>query len=245
MENEEKIEHIHHIKKSTINQSQIAGAIIVAGLIIAGAILLKGQQPTQQVPAAVNNGNPTAQNVQVRAVKADEHIAGNLNAKVVIVEYSDTECPFCKMFHNTMNQVMTQSSGKVAWVYRHYPIAQLHSKAFNESVAMECAWEQGGNDSFWKFTNELFVRTGSNNTLDPLELPKIATSIGINVDTFNTCLSTQKYADKVRADMADGTKEGVNGTPHSFILKNGKVVDVIAGAEPIESVMQKVNAALK
>jgi protein-disulfide isomerase len=236
MENEEKIEHIH-VKKSKVNQNQIAGAIIIAGLLIAGAILLKGGQS--------NGGNPKLSDIKIKTVKADEHITGNPKAKIVIVEYSDSECPFCKMFHETMIKVVAQSAGKIAWVYRHYPIAQLHPKAFNEAVAMECAWEQGGNDSFWKFTNELYARTESNNKLDVLELPKIATNVGLNIDTFYTCLSTEKYADKVKADMSDGEKAGINGTPNSFILKNGKIVDVIQGAMPIEEIMKKIEAVSK
>lgn len=231
-----KINMEHNIK----NQSQIAGAIIIAGLIIAGAILIKGRQTT-----APSNVDQKAIAVKIKPVGADEHILGNSNAKVTVVEYSDSECPFCKVFHNTMQQVMTKTSGKVSWVYRHYPIAQLHPKAFHESVAMECAWEQGGNDTFWKYADELFVRTTSNNRLDVAELPKIAKDIGINVDAFNTCLSTEKYSDKVKADMADGETVGVNGTPSSFILKNGKVVDTIEGAQPLEVVMQKIETALK
>ncbi|MEK7572633.1 MAG: thioredoxin domain-containing protein [Patescibacteria group bacterium] len=218
-------------------KNQIAGAIIIAGLIIAGAILLKGLQSPVE--------NNKFLEIELKAVKADEHITGNPNSKVIIIEYSDSECPFCKIFHNTMNQIIAQTSGKIAWVYRHYPIAQLHPKAFHEAVAMECAWEQGGNDSFWKYTNELFARTPSNNKLEVTELPKIAKDIGLNIDTFNTCLSTEKYSDKVKADMLDGYKAGIQGTPQSFILKNGKIVDIIQGAESFEVVMQKVKDALK
>jgi protein-disulfide isomerase len=219
------------------NQSQIAGAIIIAGLIIAGAILLKGMQGPVE--------NNKFSEIKLKAVSADEHILGNSNSKIIIVEYSDTECPFCKVFHNTMNQVIAQTSGKVAWVYRHYPIAQLHPKAFLEAVAMECAWEQGGNDLFWKYTNELFARTPSNNKLEVTELSKIAKDIGLNIDTFNTCLSSEKYSEKVKADMSDGDNAGVRGTPQSFILKNGKIIDTIDGAQPLEVVMQKVQDALK
>lgn len=239
MENEEKVEHAH-IKKSKVNQSQIAGAIIIAGLIIAGAILLKGQQGQVQ-----NNNGGTKTDIKIKPVKADEHIVGDAKAKIVIVEYSDTECPFCKVFHETMNKVVSQYSGKVAWVYRHYPIAQLHPKAFNEALATECAWEQGGNDSFWKFTNELYKITPSNNKLDIIELPKIAKEMGLNIDTFYTCLSTEKYKEKVEADMTDGNNAGVEGTPQSFILKNGKIVDTIQGAQPFEVVMEKIEKALK
>jgi protein-disulfide isomerase len=225
------------MENNTKNQSQVAGAIIIAGLIIAGAILLKGLQSPVE-----NNKIPE---IELKAVTADEHILGNPNSKVMIVEYSDTECPFCKVFHDTMNQVMTQTSGKVAWVYRHYPIAQLHPKAFHEAVAMECAWEQGENDSFWKYTNELFKRTPSNNGLDVVELTKIAKDVGFNINTFNTCLSTEKYSDKVKADMSGGDNAGIRGTPQSFILKNGKIIDTIEGAQPFEVVMQKVQDALK
>ncbi|MDP1760536.1 MAG: DsbA family protein [Candidatus Woesebacteria bacterium] len=243
MENEEKIVVIEtvekEVKKSSVNQNQIAGAIIIAGLLIAGALLLKGNsQP--RAGGAVNLGD-----IKIKKVSLDEHILGNPNAKVTIIEYSDTECPFCKRFHNTMNQVIKEKGNEIAWVYRHFPIAQLHPKAFNEAVAMECAWEQGGNDSFWKYTNELFVRTESNNKLDALELPKIAQFIGLELVDFNTCLNSEKYGDKVRADMKSGDEIGVNGTPKSFILKKGKVVDTIEGAYPYEQVLEKINKALK
>ena len=107
---------------------------------------------------------------QMRPVSADEHILGNANAKIVIVEYSDLECPFCKVFHNTMHQVVEKSNGDVAWVYRQYPIPQLHPKAFHEAEATECAWEQGGNKAFWKYIDKLFEITTSNNGLDESRL---------------------------------------------------------------------------
>ena len=132
-----------------------------------------GAQPLEQVmqkvaDALANKKNPTP--TQVRPVSPDEHILGNINAKIIIVEYSDLECPFCKVFHNTMHQVVEKSNGEVAWVYRHYPIAQLHSKAFREAEATECAWEQGGNDTFWKYTDKIFEITPSNNRLEESEL---------------------------------------------------------------------------
>jgi protein-disulfide isomerase len=220
------------------SSKQIAGAIFVAGIIIAGAILLKGNTPTGNTPVVNNNAkNVTSQG---RPVTLTDHIAGNKNAKIVIVEYSDLECPFCKMFHATMHKVI-ENNKNVAWVYRHYPISQLHSKAPHEAEATECAWEQGGNDAFWKYTNRVFERTASNNKLDESELPKIAEDTGLNVALFNTCLSSGKYKEKIQADIDDGNKAGVNGTPSSFILVNGKVVDAIGGAQSYEVVMQKLS----
>lgn len=222
------------------NQKQIAGAILVAGVIIAGAILLKGSRPPGDIAPIANNAKnlPTSQG---RPVSSSDHIIGNMNAKIVIVEYSDLECPFCKTFHNTMHQVVNNSNGNVAWVYRHYPIPQLHQKASHEAEATECAWEQGGNDAFWKYIDRAFEITPSNDGLEVSELPKIAQYIGLNVASFNDCLASGKFKNKVQADIDDGVKAGVNGTPSSFILQKGKVVDTLPGAQPYEALMQKLS----
>jgi protein-disulfide isomerase len=195
------------------NQKNITSAIIIAGLIIAGAVLLKDSQPP-----TTNNQNSAV--FAGRAVAANsDHILGNPNAPIVVVEYSDFECPFCKTFHNTMHRVVNDNNGKVAWVFRQYPIPQLHSKAFKEAEATECAFEQGGNDAFWKYADKIFEVTPSNNRLDEKELPKIAGEIGLNVASFNECLASGKYQAKVQADIDDGVKVGVNGTPSSLSRK--------------------------
>ena len=221
------------------NNQQLAGAIVIAAVIIGGAILLKDSTPRQ--PVAVNPDIDTISTENFRAVNDKDHILGNINAKVVIVEYSDTECPFCKVFHATMHQVVKQNDGKVAWVYRHYPIAALHSKAPRQAEATECAYEQGGNVAFWKYIDRMFEITPSNNGLAEEELTNIAQYTGLNTSAFYTCLESGKYATKVQADIEDGNKVGVNGTPSSFILVNGKVVDRIAGAQPLDIVLQMVN----
>jgi protein-disulfide isomerase len=207
------------MEKINKNQNQIAGAIIIAGLVIAGAILLKGQQ----TKTTIDEKNISFTTIKTKEISQNDHIVGNPNAELIIVEYSDSECPFCKVFHNTMTQIMTQNSEKITWIYKHFPIAELHSKAFHESVAMECAWEQGANDSFWKYANELFNRTTSNNRLEVSELPKIAQVIGLDINKFNTCLSTEKYADKVKADMKEGVNAGARGTPYSVIITKNNI----------------------
>jgi len=101
------------------------------------------------------------------------------NAPVKIVEFSDTECPFCKRFHTTMQQVVKDSNGQVAWVYRHFPLDQLHSKARKEAEATECAAELGGNEKFWAYLNRLMEVTPANDGLDLAELPVIAAYVGL------------------------------------------------------------------
>ena len=225
------------------DQKPIVGAILVVGILIAGAILLRGTNaPTNNAPSNNNAGNVAGDTTwQGRPVSSDDHIAGNKNAKIVIVEYSDLECPFCKVFHNTMKQVVDNSDNKVAWVYRHYPIPQLHQKAFREAEATECAWDQGGNDAFWKYTNRIFEITPSNDGLAETELSNIAQFVGLNVTSFETCLNSGKFTEKVQADINDGVKAGVAGTPSSFILKDGKLVGPISGAQPYATIMQMLD----
>lgn len=209
-------ENIQNTATTNNSQKQVAGAIVLAGALIAGALLLKGNTP---VPSAVSTDNQAGSiNTEARAVSPDEHIIGNSNAPIVIIEYSDTECPFCKVFHTTMHNVVEKNNGNVSWVYRHYPIPELHPKAFHESEATECAWEQGGNDAFWKYIDEVFTRTESNNKLDVAELPKIAKDIGLNTTTFNICLESGKHTNKVQSDIDDGIKAGATGTPYSLIV---------------------------
>jgi protein-disulfide isomerase len=227
-----------------IEQKEIFSAIIVVGFILAGVILLKDSKPPikveNTVPAVVGSAT-----MGQSPVLADDHIIGDLNAKVIIIGYSDLECPFCKVFHNTMKQVMQTATTDVAWVYRHYPIPELHQMAFIEAEATECAWEQGGNEAFWKYTDRVFEVTPSNDGLTNADLPVIAEYIGLDVNAFNECLVSGKFKTKVQADLNAGVLEGVSGTPSSFIYVNGELVDTIPGAEPYASVKQKIDRALQ
>lgn len=224
------------------NYNKLVAAIIVAGILIAGAILLKdSKKPIEKEEIPQEKNTETS---EIRPIDEIDHILGNKNAEVFIVEYSDTECPYCKNFHNTMHKIIAENT-KVAWIYRHYPIPQLHQKAFNEALATECAWEFGGNDIFWSYTDEIYKRTPSNDGLQVEELTKIAEDLELNINTFSACLDTEKYTKKVENDILDGEKVGINGTPTSFIVKNGKVIDKIEGAQPIEKVREIIKNALR
>ena len=155
-------------------------AIVLAGIIIAGAMYFSDGKKVES-PTLAEKPIVSSSLDQVRPVSTEDHIRGNPNAEVIIIEYSDTECPFCGRFHETMKQIMNEygKEGKVAWVYRHSPLDQLHSKAKNESVALECANELGGNDKFWEYADRIYSVTPANNGLDPAELPKIAEFIKI------------------------------------------------------------------
>jgi len=231
------------MEQNSQNSFLIPLAIVVAGGFVAAAIYFgtgSGGSPT----ATINTNNQNAEIDLVPPAEKD-HIIGSRNADLVIVEYSDTECPFCKTFHNTMHQIVRDYDGKVAWVYRHFPIAQLHSKAIKESEATECAAELGGNQVFWEYLDKIFETTNSNDSLDPSELPKIAAAVGLDVNAFNTCLSSGRHTELVKKSVEEAIKAGALGTPYSVIVTQDGQKVLINGAEPIAMVKAKIDALFK
>src|SRR3990167_3135864 len=211
-------------------------AIIIAGALIAGAVFI------EKTPAAPSSNTAAAgetqnQEITLRPVSSADHLYGNPAADIIVVEYSDLECPYCKVFHQTLTQLMKDygKSGKLAWVYRHFPLPELHPKASKEAEASECAAELGGNDAFWKFINGVFAVTPSNNGLDPAELPRIATSIGLNQKAFEACLASGKYQAKIKADYDDAYAAGGRGTPYSILITGNQKIP-IDGAQPYSAV---------
>ncbi|MFH0951676.1 MAG: thioredoxin domain-containing protein [Patescibacteria group bacterium] len=189
--------------------------------------------------------DPPTGNIEIQPVTSDDHVRGNLNiAEVVIVEFSDPECPFCQRFHATMQETVAAYGDQVAWVYRHFPLDSLHSKARKEAEATECAAELGGNEAFWAYTDRLYEITPSNNGLAASQLPEIASDVGLDTAKFQDCLDSGKYADKVAAQLQDATASGGNGTPYSVaISKNGETVP-ISGAQPVASLKNIIDGLL-
>ncbi|MCR4331801.1 MAG: DsbA family protein [Sulfuricaulis sp.] len=179
--------------------------------------------------------------------KGRDHIRGDPAAPVTLIEYSDFECPFCKRFHLTAKRLMDESKGQLKWVYRHFPLDELHpGKARKEAVASECAAEIGGNDAFWKFADRFFELTPSNNRTDiDTVLPQIAGEIGLDKARFAACLASGKYDRRIAEEVKDAVATGGRGTPWSFIVsKSGKAYP-LSGAQPHAVVKQLVDLALE
>ncbi len=204
----------------------------------------KGNDPNTE--PSVNP--PSANAPQIKGeikLAEDDHINGSKNARILLFEYSDMECPFCKKFHPTAQQIVDDYKGDVAWVYRHLPLP-FHANAGKEAEASECANEIGGNKAFWKFVNALFVKTNSGGTGIALsDLPTLATEAGLNEDKFTTCLDSGKYADRVKSDVDTATSLGVTGTPGNILLdtKTGKTI-LMPGAYPFEDFKKAIDEML-
>jgi protein-disulfide isomerase len=210
-------------------------AIILGGIIIAGAIYAS-------VPKSPSNGdgNPAL----VRPVGSDDHILGNPAAKVMIVEYSDFDCEYCKDFHDTLHQIIANegADGDVAWVFREFPLIEIHPNALSHARAAECAASVAGNDTFWKFSNALFA----NLPADPTRYGTLASSVGISGDAFATCFASASTTVEARilADRQNALDMGAQGTPYSLILVAGKPPVVMAGGYSYDAVKELIDKAL-
>lgn len=232
------------IKKDTL-WKVIAGIFALLFVVTFVNNLGSGNQPAVPTGAAVAAPSPGAQqpnptvNVDMKTLADNDPFIGNANAKVVVVEFSDFQCPFCRKFHDeTWLQLKTNyiDTGKIKFVYRDFPLS-FHQNAEKAAEASECAHEQG---KFWEMFEVLFKNSQGDGTgLNTADLKKYAADLGLDTTKFNSCLDSSKYASEIQKDEQDGGAVGVQGTP-SFII-NGQL---IAGAYPYSAFQQAIDTAL-
>jgi len=229
----------------------IPGAILLAGIFVAGAIVYtQGGVNTgtdSKGLAAAEQGAPSENLEAMAPVTEEDHIRGNPDAPVKIVEYSDMECPFCHRFHGTLQQIMDKygESGDVAWVYRHYPIDQLHQKARTEAVASECVAELGGNVAFWQFMDGFVEASPANDgtNLDTV-LPELVDAVGVDYAEFAACVESGKYDEHIQGEVENALATGGRGTPWSILVGPDGSKYPINGAQSFEFVDALIQRAL-
>ncbi|MFA5840737.1 MAG: thioredoxin domain-containing protein [Candidatus Paceibacterota bacterium] len=256
------------------DQKQIAGAILIVGVLIAGAILLKDAKAPTKEEAKVN---AAANTTTVAPVGKGDNTIGDPNAKLTIVMYEDFQCPFCgavtglELNSPAMKPVMDYlksnnpnwapsipeimkyvEKGDVLFVYRDFtflgefvkPYVAEADESINAANAARCAGDQG---KFWEFHDYLYSHQNGENEggFARPKLKSFAKTLNLDTLSFDKCLDSNKYVQTIIDSKKEGTSAGVTGTPKGFILKNGKVVATIDGAEPLSSVKIKIDAALK
>jgi protein-disulfide isomerase len=206
------------------------------GLPLKGAV--KAVVPSAAAPSAVapSAGAPAVGSLP--EVTDADHVRGDANAPVTIVEYSDFECPFCSRFHPTMVQAMSEYAGKIKWVYRHFPLS-FHPSALPAANASECASAQG---KFWEYADALFA---NQTTLGADLYTKIAGDLGLNMKKFSDCVAASTYASVISDDQAGGGAAGITGTPGSIIVAADGTKQLVPGAVPYEQLKTMIDAALK
>lgn len=223
------------------SSNSLSIAIVIASIIIGGSIYMVLKPTTPVDPLK----DPIAASGTIPNVSKSDHILGNPTAPIIIVEYTDLECPYCKSFQQTMKFLMDDygKKGQVAWVVRHLPVPQLHSKAPYEHQAAECAAELGGNDAFFAYIDKVFGRTPSNNGLDLELLPAIAGEVGLDKTKFTACLQSGKYAEYIKNQAAGAVLAGAQGTPYSVVFFENQRLPV-PGAQSAKTMRSLIDTLL-
>lgn len=195
----------------------------------------KPADPTQSVKADTLN---------LAEITDKDHTRGKKNAQLTWVEYSDLQCPYCKKIHPDLQKALTEYDGKLAWVYRHFPLSSIHPRAQKAAEASECVASLGGNTAFWKFLDGVF-ESDQQTALQDDGLVKIATAAGVGGSKVQSCMTSGEKAQNVQEDYDSGTKAGITGTPGSFLLDKKGNAWVISGAMPYATIKQIIDAALK
>lgn len=228
----------------------IPGAIVIAGVIIAAAVLWAGGFGSARKGGNVaGNGNGTGTSVNIEVLADDDPALGDPNAPVTIVEFGDFQCPFCNRFFREAEREIIDTyvrTGKVRFVYRDF--AFLGQESVQASEASECADEQG---KFWAYHDRVYNFIWDNYYVKNLNgenvgafseanLKRLASDTGLDEGKFSECLASRRYKAEVEKDTADGRAAGASGTPTTFV--NGKM---IVGAVPFSQFEAAIEEALK
>lgn len=212
----------------------LAVSILISGALISGSVLYSNGSALKSGSAQIQQGGGEEKPGEPVDVSVDDDpVLGKSNAPVTIIEFSDFQCPFCRVFwKEAFAQIKKEyiDTGKVRFVYRDYPLT-FHPMAEISAQAGECADEQG---KYWEFHDKIFgeqEKLGQGTVTYTTQNIKLwASQLGLNVAKFNQCLDSGKYKAEVQKDFQDGSAAGVSGTPSLFI--NGRLV---VGAQPFAS----------
>lgn len=199
---------------------------MVAGVLIAGAIIFVNMRPGAAAPAAADGALPGSVSVPVPTV--NDHIIGSPSAPIVLIEYSDFQCPYCSVVYPTIKKIVEESDGQIAWVMRNLPLDSIHPEARPSGLAAECIAEQKGNEGWWQFADALFA---DQENLGTARYLAEAQKIGVDMQQYLSCVSSKKYDQKLSDQSAEGQLAGAQGTPYTVVYsKNAQVP--LSGALP-------------
>ncbi|MEW6748294.1 MAG: DsbA family protein [Candidatus Micrarchaeota archaeon] len=213
-------------------------SIAVFAMALNGCVSSGEQSPTDPASPGGPDGDARAFSGTdpFAALMDDDHVKGDMNAPVTMVEFSDFECPFCgRYYEDTYKRINEEyiATGKVRYAFRDYPLG-FHPYAQNAAEAAQCAGDQG---RYWEMHDKLFE---NQDALSVSDLRRYSAELGLDTSMFDQCLDSGKYSQEVQADKRAGDAAGVSGTPTFFI--NGKK---LVGAVSYETFEFAIEEALR
>jgi len=241
------------IKKSSYNKL-IVGVIVGAVLSAFFGGYVLGTETAQSSETVIKNAKDIADQTVAKQPQSnpssgiisvsldDDPVKGDPNAPITMIEFSDFQCPFCARFFTETLPLIQKNyidTGKVKFVYRDFPLPDIHQNAIPAAIAAECADEQG---MFWEYHDKIFENQILWQDLDNQNVVRtfeqFAEELGLDTNTFNTCLESAKYLEEVQNDLNEGVSYGVTGTP-GFFIGNEKIgYGMVSGAQPYAAFQQ-------
>lgn len=202
-------------------------ALIAVGLLT--LIMVKLAMTPKDNNPSVSDINP---------ISATDHVKGNTEASITIVEYSDFQCPACAQYFNILQQINQDFGDKIKFVYRHFPLKTIHPNAYSAALTAEAASLQG---KFWEMHDQLFINQSA---WSPLPNPdeaflNYAQAIGLDINKFQEDLKNSEGKNKVDADLADAYKNNLPGTPTFFI--NGERINPRSYNDLADEINKRLN----
>ena len=205
------------------------GIIVLVGGAVFGMIKLAGRASMSQTALLAN------------AISASDWIQGNKDSRVFLVEYSDFQCPACKIFYSFLKDIEGKYGDRLQLVYRHFPLSQ-HANAMLAAQAAEAAGKQG---KFWEMHDKIFEGQNTWASQGKSDAEKTFTSYaqssGLNTDQFKKDLSSNEIKVKIENDYKGGIKSGVNATP-TFFLNGKKLPPPTSYGDFENTIIQAINA---
>lgn len=262
-------EHAHHAhaKSDSFSAYVLPVSILLAAVIVGwsmmssattiatglegtslGAVVPNNDIPS--VPAANPDlAAPTVSKTMAELLEGAASVTGSDDAPVVLVEFSDYQCPFCRRWYNDAKAKLFSNyvdTGKLQVAFKDFPLS-FHPMAEPSSRAARCAGAQG---KYWEMHDKMFDEQNVLNATGTVQytnddLKAWAAELGVNTTEFNSCLDNNTYSAEVQANFAEGSANGVSGTPSFFIGKRGDKGQLIVGAQPYASFEAAIEAALK
>lgn len=240
------------------NQYLLPIAIVIAGIFAGVAILIVrgGYLLPNDVPAPNTDNVPAGKEISLRPVGTRDHILGNPDAAVIIIEYSDFGCPYCALFHATMQDIMSTygKEGKVAWVLRHFPYEEKHINSTKTAQLSECLAERRGETAFWDFADNIFTASRATPetelfTLQDSIVSNAAISAGLKEGDIPECYTEKSFASRVDSDYKEGLKLAENdstfGTPYIIIIGRDGTKEILSGVQEYSIIKSYIDLFLK
>ncbi len=217
----------------------ISGAVIALGIFLARTNILERTFDTKKIEFV-------KQEPPIQPINTNDHILGDPDADILIIEYSDFECPYCKDFHITMNRIINDyaTQGRIAWVFRHSPLEEIHVNAKRVALVSECVAKIGGESKFWSFTDEVF--NGSPQSLIKNNTDLILSYMELDQQEINDCVENDiDVTNKIEKDLQDvkylQTKDKEFGTPYNIIKTKTGLTTTVSGIIPHQLLIQIID----